>query len=384
MRKADAAIVAAGTAGIGVVDATAFTGSQACNSNPFHSTVTNNGNVPVKIKFNANGVDIVTSVPWFTPQAGFQFEGNPSNSAGTGGVIIEACGPLTSANAQWSSGSSTCTPLTSGGTVPQFPGAVTFSSITGDGVHRTGTCSTSCANYSLNQVVIIGGSSVSTDNGFQVLTQASSSTIKWVGTSVLAGGASATVQTGEIFPIAIGPMAAGTYAFVLGEGGQGTTDASGWNSDGTAFDDSGVAVSCGGNGMCFARYTENSDERTLIENTRQGGAMTGTASSGGACTTNANAGTNACSYGAGWFGDRPLATTSQPGHGPSRSVINNLQQAGGGLSSSNTNYYPILFEGQAQVVVFSQGNCNHVPQGWVTGVSSTVASPPNAILSNRD
>jgi hypothetical protein len=78
----------------GSIDATAFTGLQECISNPFHGQ-----NVPVHLYLNPD-VTIITSVPWFTPQATHSIEGLVAGNIGSnpaevvGGATIEACGTI--------------------------------------------------------------------------------------------------------------------------------------------------------------------------------------------------------------------------------------------------------------------------------------------------
>jgi len=62
---------------------------QACNSDPWGSTSAGI-NQNFTIKWNPNGVDIVTSVSWFTPANGFSFQGAAANATLQNGVAIEA------------------------------------------------------------------------------------------------------------------------------------------------------------------------------------------------------------------------------------------------------------------------------------------------------
>lgn len=110
--KINAAYLALGTAG-GVVDARAFTGSQACNSNPFSGK-----NYSVVLLLG--GVTVVTSVPWYTPQQSHTIQG-----IGGTGTIIQACGP---AAPGWSGTTSKCT--VGGVAVSQFPNATNTLSFT--------------------------------------------------------------------------------------------------------------------------------------------------------------------------------------------------------------------------------------------------------------
>jgi hypothetical protein len=93
------------------IDARAFVGSQACNSNMFAGC-----NKSVELLLNPN-VLIVASVPQFTPQLPHKIDGGiAGNLAATGGATITACGPASPAGANWTG---SCAPTT-GGAVAQF------------------------------------------------------------------------------------------------------------------------------------------------------------------------------------------------------------------------------------------------------------------------
>jgi hypothetical protein len=98
-----------GTFFTGTIDARAFTGVQACNTDPFSGGTQNHY---VYLLLNSN-VQIVTSVGWFTPQKAHVIDGGAPGDAGTPGpsnldvgAEIIGCGPgLTT---YWDSGSRTC------------------------------------------------------------------------------------------------------------------------------------------------------------------------------------------------------------------------------------------------------------------------------------
>jgi hypothetical protein len=152
---------------------------------------------------------------------------------------------------------------------------------------------------------------------------------------------------------------AGTYQCVFCYGAQGSsTGFSGWSGDGDAFLDKGIAVDCGGNGNCFPRYFQNSNENTKVQDCRFGGYASGTSSS---------------SYFAAAFFDRTEATSAQSSLGPSRINIEHCNMAGGGASANNTNAYGVVVQGADVVVDFevlgSKGSCASTPRAFVTSVS---------------
>lgn len=95
----------------GTIDARGFSGPQACNSDPFAGC-----NKPLTLMLGA--AQIVSSVPWSTPQVAFQMYGSgaASGPANITGTLIQACGP---AAPTW-----VTTNCSVGGvTVPRFPNA---------------------------------------------------------------------------------------------------------------------------------------------------------------------------------------------------------------------------------------------------------------------
>jgi hypothetical protein len=352
----------------GSIDATAFAGLQPCTSNPFHGK-----NAVVHLYLNPT-VTIITSTPWFTPQVTHSIEGLVAgNITETGGATIEACGPTVPTGVTFASGA--CTITSSGTVVAQFPGATAISGIAGT-VTRTATCATTCIPLAPGQAVDIVGSSVAADNGFQIVgtvtgTPPTSFTFSGSGIGAATG---ASVSTRTHFNIPHGPFPVGDYSAVVNEGGQGASEGDGWNLDGDAWLLKNVKVELGGNFNIFGVYTVNSQERSLLEQSRGGPA----------CGTDAVGNAKNC---ANVFYDRtemPLGTGGTQNAGITRPTIRDFNMASetGPTNNNCTSCYGVVFEGSAISVQLTSTGCSQPPTAYVTSVNTSGAIQGIAVGNN--
>jgi hypothetical protein len=179
----------------GVIDARVFNGLQPCNSNPFH-----NANIPVVLLLGA--AQVITSVPWWTPQAGGGIIGvTPAPGTNSVGTSITACGPSNvPSGMNWSgSPNNTCT-INETTIVHEFP-------------HSTTTLT---FNF----------------------------------------------QHG---PFSASSYPA-TFACIICLGGQGSSEGAGWNYDGTnGMFVINVKVDLGGVANTFGIYSQNAEERSILD-----------------------------------------------------------------------------------------------------------------------
>jgi hypothetical protein len=140
----------------GVIDARAFNGLQPCNTNPF----TGGTNIPVVLLLGA--VQIVTSVQWWTPQAGGGIIGvSPAPGANTTGTVITACGPITSTAYSYTpSPTPTCTVNTT--TVNGFPNGTTTLTFN----YQHGPFSASSYPATFQCIICLGGQGTSEGEGW--------------------------------------------------------------------------------------------------------------------------------------------------------------------------------------------------------------------------
>ncbi len=353
-----------------VIDARGFSGLQACNSPLF----TANKSVTLLLPENAI---VVVSWPQWTPADPHTIDGGNTGNDTNTGLIWALCGPNShsvSSSITWNSGPSTCTFSNSFGnlTVPQFPGKISLTTITGSGTVRTATCATSqCSSFTVNQVIVVENSSRSNDNGYQTLTSVSSSQIQWAGTDMTAASG-ADAFSGLKFSMPHGKFPAstatisgslvGNYACVWCDGGIGASIGSGWNNG--AFDSKvrNFRIDFGGNNNVFGLYSLNVQEGSTWENI----AAVDFPNDGSAP---ANAGV--------FFLDRTESPTTY-----GNVTIKGIHSSGTNMAVGNcSNCWGGGFEGSNTVITLNGTGCNFPPTAWVTQVSG--AKPTTAAIGNN-
>jgi hypothetical protein len=146
-----------------------------------------------------------------------------------------------------------------------------------------------------------------------------------------------------------GPFATGTYAALINDGGEGTSEGSAWNSDAFGGRADSLKLDCGGNNNCFGYYTRNEQERSGLFNVTCGDLGTG----------------SACGF---W--DRMGANVAQSG--PTHYAVRDVNM-NANLTSDSASTYGLVFEG-AQIEVNLTGGGGSGATAWVTGVSGGVIS----------
>jgi len=318
----NAAIADAVSKGIFTVDARAFTGLQACKSDPYHNEF-----VPIHILLSGK-VTIITSTPWTTPALPNVLTGEVGgNTADTAGARIMGCG-----------------------SVAGLATGVTFTAGTG-GWPASG----SPGNCAFNSTIL--GVTIQNTSGH-------------AGTVTELNGTTAAFQMTFHSGITHGPFPSGTYQAVI-EIGAERNNGDGYGADTSNNSDcddtwiSNVAISTGGDQNTFGIYDPCSQEKTTISHVRLGCC-------GGGANWNA----------AGAFFDRTeYAYGNGNAAGVTRPVISDVNLAGEMTSQCNTASaacYGIVFQGSAiQCVVSggggSGGTC-YVPQGAVSGGSISLSA----------
>ena len=161
------------------------------------------------------------------------------------------------------------------------------------------------------------------------------------------------------FNVPHGPFPTGTYACMICDGGQGTSEGSGWNSNAFAGVLKNVKLHFGGNNNVFGYYTENEQERSAFEESFCGFY----GSTNDACT----------------FHDRTEAPTGQAG--PTHFAIHD-SNLNPNLSADSSSDYGVVVEGSDITIAFTQGTCASLPTAWVTSVSGAGAVTATLIGNN--
>lgn len=161
-----------------------------------------------------------------------------------------------------------------------------------------------------------------------------------------------------------GPFPPGTYACLVGGGGQGSQfpngEGHGWESDASGEQISNIKFDLGGNDAIFGFYTQNEQERSVYSNLRFSdfGSLSGAA----------------------WFSDRSDAPTTQ--NGPTRNVLRDVSLTSPNISmppdcvasGSSPGCYGIVQEGLPIAIQFNKGSCNRTPTAYASTVDTTTGA----------